>query len=782
MSIYYKPLEIKALAPKKTDALDFIKPLTKFIKTQYGEHVIRDYEAPITALQQRRNELRNLQEKSEGSRDLCIRYAIDMAFVANHFPIDQGVARINLSFSWYDSFNRGRVSQGNSNFEIANVLFNAAILEHQLGCSENRNSEEGTINAAKHFQIAAGLFQYIKERVTPNIVEKITSDLTNEVLDTLVLLCLANAQQCICEKAAKKGMKANILSKLYYGCGVSYKLVADQISNSKTVGNCFDKNWRGYAKFCEHYFEALASYHIAVNLHEEMQIGKEITRIIYAQNALVDAGEYRVTPLMKLAMDELNQALDKMYQTAQHENSKIYHDRVPELKDLEVLEAKQMAKSSEIKDLNEFLKEKVADPFFNLFPIPVMEAKQRYDESAKKRVQDVFRAAREHRERLQNDLARMGLPGSIMAAEQKTGFPDDVHHKISKVVQDGGINRIFELKQTLDEMAEETKQMLDKVTVKLDEEQKEDDDCRIQYGQRWPRLESSKLTMNLRKQIQDYLSKLRIAQNSDKLIEKKITENAEGFKWFALDKKSLDDKMPQSLATINNQSSFSKSINDLKLYVAQLDDLMEQESQLEIKMTNELRSYDKENEQKLLQSQSNLDGMVQQLLLELESRLKLITQELPQKEDQYMQSIVEANKVFEQHKSQNNITQQREHILQFVYNAINKYHEICSNIQEGINFYTTMQDIAKKLLRRVEDFVFARKTEKQDIITNIQQQISGVTIDPQYNFYANQYQHQQPIPQYQQPQNYYNPNLNQQQQQYYNPQQYQNNPYQQQRR
>ena len=663
-----------------------------------------------------------------------------MMQVASHFPIDTGVQRIQVQFSWYDSLSRARTTQGNSNFEIANVLFNSAVLSHQLGTSQNRNSEEGCLEAAKHFQSAAGMFTYIQKKVCPNIVEKLNQDLTNEALEALVLICLANAQQCICEKAHKKNMKGAILSKLYMGASHSYKLAAEVIDASNTTKNLFDKTWKSYLRFCQHYFEALASYLIALDLHEEMCIGKEITRIIHAQNCLVDCSEQRVTGNLKLVMDELDQVLNNLLKTAQHENSKIYHDRVPELKDLELVEAKTMSKIQEVNEISDLLKEKIADPFFNLFPIPVMEAKQKYEENIKKRMNEVFVQARQHREYIRNELSKMGLPGSILMVDQKSGFPDEVHHKISKINLEGGINRLFELKQTLDEMSGETKNQLDSITKKLDEEQKEDDECRMQYGaNRWPRLESAKLTSNLRKQITDYQQKLKIAINSDSLIDKKISENSEGFKWFSLDSKTLNDKMPQSLSQIMEPSSqFGKSYSDLKLYLAQLDDILEQELAIESNISNSFKLQDKEIELKLLASQSNLESSVQQLLQEQEAKFKELLVDFPQKENTYLQSIQEANRTFEQHKSQNSIQSQREQILQFIYNAINKYNEISANLQEGINFYTTMQEITKKLANRIDDFVFARRTEKQDIMVNIQQQISGVTIDPQYNYSSSQ--------------------------------------------
>lgn len=65
--------EIIPLPIKKTDALELYKPLRNFIKNQYGETVAKEYESPLQNIQQMRNEIRNLQEGSEASKDLILK-------------------------------------------------------------------------------------------------------------------------------------------------------------------------------------------------------------------------------------------------------------------------------------------------------------------------------------------------------------------------------------------------------------------------------------------------------------------------------------------------------------------------------------------------------------------------------------------------------------------------------------------------------------------------------------------------------------------------------------
>src|SRR4051794_33331545 len=87
-------LEIQQLKMKKTDSVDLVKPLKQFVTKQYGEGVAREYETSLQNLQQKRNQLLNLQERSEGSKDLCLKYSAELDFIAKHFPVNSGAPRV----------------------------------------------------------------------------------------------------------------------------------------------------------------------------------------------------------------------------------------------------------------------------------------------------------------------------------------------------------------------------------------------------------------------------------------------------------------------------------------------------------------------------------------------------------------------------------------------------------------------------------------------------------------------------------------------------------------
>ncbi|KAL0481918.1 vacuolar protein sorting protein VPS31 [Acrasis kona] len=749
-------LEIQQLKMKRTDAVEIAKPLKEFIARQYGEPVANEYNSSLQNFQQKRAAMLNLQERSEGSKDNCLKYAAELDYIAKHFPINTGAPRVNIMFSWFDSLTGKKVSQGNTSYEKASVLFNAAVLEMQIGAAENRQTEPGCVQAAKRFQSAAGIFQYIKERVTPNIVERITDDLTPDSLDALTNLMLAYAQMCVCENAKRKKMKSGIVSKLCMETSSLFELVSGQLQ-TQVLSAVYPKTWPSYCGFVGVYYNAVAQYYASVELHENDEIGKEITRLHRAVDLCNQAKNYKISSQLKSSLSEFEQEVIKNLNIADKENNKIYHERIPAFEMMDAIEKKRLAKPTPINNLQE--ENGVTDQYFNLFPIPVMEAKIKFTEQLNQKLQAAFRASREHRERIRAQLTNMGLPGSVLAADsQKSGFPKDVHDKIQKIESTGGLRRIHELKTTLDEMASEANQRCEKIKQIMVQEAADDDECRRQYQQRWPRLPSQNLTVNLYKQLNEYDSKVKQAQKSDLLVDQKINDNKEGFSHFSKPQDGIDALVPN--ASVNDvNSSFGKSYKDLKTYLAQLDDCMTRQESSE----NDISSKQKGQgiEQVLLKHEGNLDQCVAMELAKYDQDVASL-QPFDQQLQQIMNNIANSNNEFVQSKTSSESTRKREQVIQNMYNSINKYGEVIANMQEGINFYTTMQDIINKLYQRVSDFVFARRTEKQDLIANLQHQLSGV--QPHTTGYPPQQQQPQqgyqyaPAPQYQpQQQRYYNP-------------------------
>lgn len=713
-----------------------------------------------------RKEILNLQEGSEGSRDVLLKYFVYLRFISAHFPINNGSNKINLDFSWYDSFTRKRVSQGNIYYEQANVLFNAAIITAQLANAELRNTADSAKTASLHFQVSAGIFSFIKETLIPLIPEKVTVDLTGDAMESLSQLMMAQAQQAVYEFSLAKKMKNSNLAKLAYDCSDLYENTYKAMVNT----NCsedFDKYTLGYVQSKQLYYEATANYHLAIDLHENISIGPEISRLKKAKELLDKTKQFYLTNGLKSNYASFNDVLDKALKTAESENQKIYHERVPGFDTLPILEKYRLAKMTTLKDYEKEFN--ISDPFSLLVPVNILEAKGRYAEQLSQKVVPAFRNARSNRERIIQELSKMGLPGSVVAAEKKSGYPEQVHQKVGNIQQVGGVNRLLELKKTLDELSEETKKGCFEILSILDKEEKEDKDCREQYNIKWNRLPSYQLNSQLRKQADDFKNKVELAQKSDQLINQKISQSQQLFKIFQMNRLQLDSTMPKNDHEDNVDAV--KSFNELKTLLAELDSLFEKENEIDRGVKNLMETEQVEKE--FLHKQQNLDKAIVEQIGVYETKYLNPLMELQDKELKVFQQIVTANNVLMKIKGNSQISS-REKAVQDAYTAINKYDEITANIQEGIRFYSTMQDLIRKERNKVEDFVFARRTEKQDLISNIQIQITGF---PQQQSFVYQQPQQQYNQQYQQFQQYQNQQTQQNQYQQQPHYQYQNQQY-----
>eukprot|EP01027_Heterolobosea_sp_BB2_P005128 GEZU01007877.1.p2 GENE.GEZU01007877.1~~GEZU01007877.1.p2 ORF type:complete len:743 (-),score=242.94 GEZU01007877.1:2331-4559(-) len=735
--------EILALFQKRTDYLDLSAHLRRYVAKTYGEHEAKEYDSVFGSIQRLRDEVRNLQDRNETSRDVLLKYYSHLNNIETHFPINDG-GKIKLSFTWYDCFTKRKATQSNISYEQACVLFNAAAISSQVGASETRATAESAKTAAKHFQAAAGIFDYIKEQVAPRIVESRTTDLLRESLEVLSLMMLAYGQQCTYEMAVKTGKTSNpTLAKLAAEAAAMFKQVLSQMNNSALAGQ-FDKTWTTFMRFQALYFDTRAQFHLSIDLHAKDKIGEELSRLHKCAEWIKEAASCAksLTTSLQAAVKEFSEQIDKHLKGATRDNDKVYHERVPRFDALSPIEGHRMAKPTPIDAL--LTAAQVPDAFSNLIPVRVLEAKNLYTTQLNQRVQAASRAAREHRERIKAALAQMNLPGAILAAEKKEGLPQEVFVKIEKVQQQGGITRLQELLQLINQMSGETRTLCEKVEKAIQEEEDDDRQCREQFAARWPRHPSPQLTVNLKKQLADFKHKVQIAQQSDQLIQNKINDNRAILEKLELSKPQLDALMPHFDFSAN--SGLGQSHQELKQFLQEMDNMHLQEENIE-KAIAQMQEQD-DVQSVLLKAQDNLEATVEATLRKYDAPINELTA-IQQREDDLIARIQTANASFTASKAQNSNLEQRESVIQSFVAGVNKYEEIMANLKEGTQFYSNMQELIKKLKQRVEDFVFARKTEKQDIISNLQGELTGVQFQygqqPQYLPYG-----QQPLPQQQQ--------------------------------
>jgi len=147
-----------SLERRKTDTVDWVKPLSLFIRNQYDANAERDHQEAITYVHKLREDVRNSQDKNDGTKDLLYQYYGILECIEKRFPISENNLRI--SFPWNESIKGKRQSLFNINFEKCSILFNLAAVLSQIASIQNRSSPEGLKLACQYLQSAAGAFNF----------------------------------------------------------------------------------------------------------------------------------------------------------------------------------------------------------------------------------------------------------------------------------------------------------------------------------------------------------------------------------------------------------------------------------------------------------------------------------------------------------------------------------------------------------------------------------------------------------------------------------------------
>jgi len=181
------------LGLKETKEIDFRTPFKSFIGSHYYEDA-DTYDEAITEFMELREAMRT-PERDESGVSLLFEYFNMLYFVDKRFfPHDKPVG---IFFEWYDSLTGAPSSQRSAAFEKACVLFNLAALYTQLGARHDRTSPQGLDAAVNCLLRCCGVLDYLLDTFT-NAPSK---DLSPELLQAIIALMLAQARECLHDKA-----------------------------------------------------------------------------------------------------------------------------------------------------------------------------------------------------------------------------------------------------------------------------------------------------------------------------------------------------------------------------------------------------------------------------------------------------------------------------------------------------------------------------------------------------------------------------------------------------
>ncbi|KAI5677271.1 hypothetical protein M9H77_08221 [Catharanthus roseus] len=719
-----------AIFEKKTNSLDLYRPLRNYIVINYGEREAQNLEDDLQTLKELRSDVERGPTAADASlparRDLLQNYYKALCAVESRFPISPDKDHVNsLTFTWFDAFkNKQKAAQQNIHLEKAAVLFNLGAVHSQIGLSYDRSAVEGRRQASHAFIAAAGAFAFLRDNVAmkASMGSSTTVDVSVECVGMLERLMLAQAQECVFENTIAKGSTPGVCAKISRQVGLYYEEALAAL-NVAPLNQHFDKNWLAHVQLKAALFYGEACYRYSLELHEKEEIGEEIARLKSGITALSDAKKSSSRGAAQQLLDAISKLeanLGHNLERAVKENDRVYLIRVPPASTLSPLPAFSMVKPMPMNDVLDASRQKM---FASLVPDNSAKALSRYTEM----VDDVIRTQAEKLQQA-SELARvrlkeMDLPDSILALEGNLSLPAALKEDIEAVQVCGGPAGLEAELQQLKDLRRVDHELLVQAEELLQKEATEDAQFRSQFGTRWTRPQSSTLTKNLQDRLNRFAANLKQAAESDGRIERSVRDNSALMS--ILDRRPIESVLPTLAKPIMSLDANEDAVvGALKQSLRQLETLGAQRAGLE-DMLKEMKRKDD-----ILPKLMTYAGSHEDLFRKEIAKYDHICEEIAQNmetQEQLLMQIQAQNDNFAAVFNLEDYKVSREKTYKQIEAAIAKFREIKENVNEGMQFYITLQEAITKIKQHCSDYVMTRNIQCREMIEDVQRQISGLS-------------------------------------------------------
>ncbi|XP_062384801.1 programmed cell death 6-interacting protein isoform X2 [Sardina pilchardus] len=716
---------------KKSTEVDLVKPLSKFVTATYpvGEEQAEYIRAVEELNKLRKSALGRPLDKHESSLDILLRYYDQLCVVEPKFPFPE----LCLTFTWKDAFDKGSLFGGSVKLALAClgyektcVLFNIGALASQIASEQNLDSDEGLKAAAKNYQLASGAFAHIKDTVLSMLSREPTMDISPETASTLGQIMLAQAQEVFCIKATSDKMKDAIIAKLanqaadFYGD--AFKQCQYKENLPKEVLPVLA------AKHCM--MQATAELHQAALANQKKRFGEEIARLQHATELVKTvASRYDEYVNVKDLSERVNRALT----AAKKDNDFIYHDRVPELKDLEHIGKATLVKATAIQNP---LSPKFTDLFEKMVPMAVQQSVSVSNQRKAETVNRLVGSLREATNLCNGVLASLNLPAAL---EDLSGdsVPQSILEKSRAVMAQGGLQSVEMLIKELPELLTRNREILDESLKMLNDEEATDSELRAKFNQRWNRTPSGDLYKPLRTEGANFSSVLDKAVSADQVVRERFNTHCEMIALLCRPENELNSAIPSANPTKTLQGSEVVSV--LRAQLTQLDEVKQEREALE----GEVKAVTFDLSSSFLTALAQ-DGAINEEALStgaLQTHYGSHTERVQKSlrsQEELLAKIQTSHQEFSALKQSTNEANAREEVLKKLATAHDNYTEISSNLKEGTKFYNDLTEILLKFQNKCSDIVFARKTERDELLKELQQSIAREPSAPSFNVPAYQ--------------------------------------------
>lgn len=709
---------------KKPFELNICYPLKQFIQQTYTTN-LDDYLKSVDSLNSLRNDALFKSNRQERLNKL-MRYYDQLTAIEAKLPISEN--QIRLPFKWQDAFDkgslfgRGSLTLSSGLYEKLCVLFNVGACCSDIAANVQLDTEEGLKTAAKLYQQAAGCFSYIRDNSLTATRSDCTLDFYPDALSLLISIMLAQAQEIFYIKAVDNKFKDGTIAKLVKQTSDYYAeaMKAVQVESLKDL----QKAWLPMLAGKQALFHALSEYHRGEHDLSEQKVGDSLARLTKALE-LIKLADQRGGK--EINMKKYVNMIQGSYDKAKKDNEFVYHERVPDFKSLPTIEAASLAKVTPVKYP---CSEDFRDLFSTLVPITVHNGLQNFKSKRLEMLNLEIGKLRQSTELINTALATWNLPAAIEDVGGKNLVPPSLIEKSQTIKDKGGISRINSMMSELEPLMQRNTDILNEAKHMLEDEEKSDTELRNSMKEKWTRTPSRQLTEYLHSEVRQYDTIMENAIKANKVIDTKYAKHKDGIELLSKTPQEVSSSLPAATATGALQNTHV--IKDLRRLMNEVEALKNVREVLE----SELKGLDNDalNAKLItaLTSSTSIDehSIIQNELDTMIAPLRKQVRENIQEQEKLLGYIEKANSEFNKEKVQNETSRMREEMLKNLAQASDGFNELYNHLVEGNKFYNDLTEILVKFQTKVTDFVFARKTEKEDLMKDIQTNLSRPSSGP----------------------------------------------------
>ncbi|GBE87997.1 pH-response regulator protein palA/RIM20 [Sparassis crispa] len=672
----------------------------------------------------------------------AISYHAQLVFVLTKLPPD-----IGLEIPYAPVFDSSALPINLSNlaYERSAVLFNLAALYSQLAASADRSTPQGLKQAIAYYQNAAGTLNYLASASVPQLRSSITPDdmpleLTEAFLASLEFLMLAQAQECVWQRAVMDNLKNGLIAKLAGRVASLYGSSLTKVKEaSPSIRHVFPSHWLAHLETKQLHFEAAAQYRKSVDDLEANRYGEEIARL---NQALLTAKKGYDTArrggVASAVLHDIKSLLDNVQKStsrAERDNDLIYHQEVPSLSALPPLQEVSVAQP--------VVPAGLADPkaaigndaviFGDLLGWGAKVAIDIYKDRRETLIkEEVVDKAQQLNDTADKTLEKLNLPAALEALERPIGLPPSLLKKAEEVRLEEGPERVEASVENVRKLAKRNMDILNEAMDILDQEAEEDESFRTEHAVE--RLPSHEANVELTSKEERYRKILQQAADSDDLVRRKWAEWEKSIGQLVLSEAELEAIVPSSTLTLAQRSSrpgataTQTHARTLRALLESLDDFTRERAEC---VRRAKRIADSEDiTPRILKAASAFAQWeeVQPAMLEdvLQTELDKYEEFIDnlaageQQQEVLLESISDRNDLFLQSRKDDTSVKERQHALQSLDLAYHKYKEITRNLDEGLKFYNDFAGVLAQFMETCKDWVNMRRLEIRSLTSSMQ--------------------------------------------------------------